>query len=526
MSTATVMPYSGTALHRSNTHARREIRFSSYYDAAATTPNSDFGSWLNTLSDFNFNGYVRQIVLSRLRREVENNPYLAGLVERFPEAIGLSNLRSRTGDAEYDLAKETFWKAWTEGVDDLGCGLVTTDGHTLAELESLIRSEMLLAGELFLVKLSSGKVQIVPSEFCGSPHQGMRDGEMNGIIYRNGKPTAYRFGVVTEFGAIQFNREPIPARHVIHVFRRNRVRMGRGVPGLIACLKPAHDLHEITTAKTKQIKDAASISGTIEMEGAAEKIEGWQKDGPGEESTAETGDAPADRSLSTAQQVIELKPGQFIALEPGERLNMLKSEYGATDYKELVMLMLHAISAPVGLPVELWFSGIGNINFSGFKGLGTQWSNRRKRYALWEQRAYLDALHLWRVGLARPRGELTLPVPEVGEKVDWAWRKTAVLDDEREAKANKVYLDTGEKDLAEIWEDKGLYTEEVFKKRRMIWIKMLIAAGELEPGGNHDEVIVPHCFLLRGLLPEETKVIRDTETPNLDKNENDQYANN
>lgn len=477
----------------------------SYYDAAATARDADYGQFLATCSeDFYFTTSTRWIVLSRLRREVRNNPYLAGLVNKFPEAIGHSTLRSRTPSKAYNDAKDRAWFRFSKNV--------TSTGDSLRTTEDILKRECLLGGELFGVKRLDGRVQLIPSEFCGSAPGGARPfgnggREVNGIIYDAASNViAYRFGRLTA-GLLSFAESEstvVDAKHVIHVFDRDRVHMGRGVPWLLPCLKPAHDLYEITAAKTKQIKDVSSIFGTIEKQGAAEflKAAGALTD-DSSPPAPESKDAPADRR--TDQPVrIEIRKGTFIALEPGEKLNVLSSKYEAADYKELVMLMLHAISSPIGLPVELWFSGLGDVAYSGFKGLGTQWNARRKFLHTFFEERFLDPLHLWRIGKFTDEGELPANPAGDHDLIDWRWRRTAILDEEKEARANQVKLASGEISHADIWEEKGLYAEEVFAARRQTWLKLKIAAGELEEGGDHSKEKVPLGFLLRNELPGET----------------------
>lgn len=487
---------------------------SAYYDASAFNNESDYGNYIsNCTEDYHFTPQARATTLARLRREVRNNPYLAGLVSKYPEAIGFSSLRSRTSDRKYNQAKDLFWYRWSK--------FVTTSGDSLKDVEELIDTELLLAGEIFIYYLANGKIQLIPSEYCGSP-SGTRNsgplagGEVNGVVYSDaGYPIAYRFGRRNESGSIVFDREPINARFIRHVYHKDRVEMGRGLPWLLSSLRPAHDLYEITRSKTKQIKDVNAITGAIYKENAQKYLSGLEPpvtsaDGT---TTAEKLTDPADKPNRSGPIVIEIRPGTLIALEPGEKIERLKSEYAAGDYKELIMIMLHAISSPVGLPVELWFSGLGDVNYSGFKGLGTQWNGRRRHIISFKEEKFLGPLQFWRVSKAAKENDLP-PNPDGDDDlVKWAWRRTAVLDEEKEAKANKAKLESGECSLADIWDENGYYPDEVFEERRQLWIDLLIAAGEIGVDDNHSLVEVPKSFLLRNLLPEEIKAAPSAPSP-------------
>lgn len=483
----------------------KTITFSSYYDAAASTKENDYGNFSAiTTEDFYFSSSTRAIALGRLRRETRNNPYLAGLTNKYPEAIGYSNLRSRTSDRAYNAAKDKWWFSRRKKA--------TTRGKSRRSLEKLIKSELLCAGEIFLVKMRNGQVQPVASEFCGSPlNVSSAEGkEINGILYNAaGEVTAYRFGKMSPAGMLTYsNAEPVPAEFVIHVFDPDRCQMGRGLPWLLPCLKTARDIYEITRSKTKQIKDANSISGFIEKQNADKFLAGLDAPAVDDATNGVTPEKPTDPvdKVTTAPIVIELRPGMFIALEPGEKITSLMSNYNATDYKELLMLMLHAMSTPVGLPVELWFSGLGDVNYSGYKGLGVQWDGRRKEIIDFLIDTFFDPYYEWLVGKATSEGDLPKNPDGDDELVDWMFRRTPILDDEKAGKSNKIKLESGESDLAEIWEEKGFYAEEVFERRRQLWLKAKIAAGELTPGEDHSKEKVPLDFLLRGELIGETTV--------------------
>ncbi|MEO0797174.1 MAG: phage portal protein [Verrucomicrobiota bacterium] len=469
-----------------------------YYDSATSNDERDYGYFGGSVhEDLAFTGAARSITISRLRREIRNNPYLAGLVSKFPEAVGLSNMRSRTTDNAFNDIKERLWRRWSKSV--------TISGDSLRSLERIIWAEMLLAGELFIVLLKNGKVQVVPSEFCGSPIKEGLEREGNGILYSaNGRPRAYRFGSLNAQGTIDFSDGKstiINARDVIHIYDKDRVLMGRGLPWLLPSLQTARDLYEITRAKTKQIKDVNSIFGwiqrTAETSGLSGLSEDLDDDGKPE---VEDGDSPADK-LNTKKRRIEISPGTILELEDGEKLEFLKGEYNASDYKELIMLMLHAISSPVGLPVELWFSGLGDVNYSGFKGLGVQWDSRRQYLIQFIEDKFLNRLQFWRMSKASNEGDLPEHPEGQAELVDWAFRSTAVLDEEKVTNANLKRLKSGEECHADIWERKGFYPDEVLKRRRNVYIKALEAAdpsAEIDP----ESVRVPLSFLFMNEIPK------------------------
>lgn len=421
--------------------------------------------------DAAFSSGIRSLATSRLRWEVRNNPYLAGLYAKYPEAIGTPSLRFRTSSAAYNRIAEARFYRWAR--------TASVDGDSLATVVRTVVSELLVTGEVFVVQLADGRVQLVPSEWCGSPAKAATKSgrtEVNGILYdAAGTPSAYRFAKASPSGLLDYAvSDAVSADYVIHPWMRDRIAMGRGLPWLLPSLTTARDLAEITRAKTKQIKDVSSVSGVVEKEGGSSLPSQF---GGLLQSAGVSGNAESNAGMVSPPVPIEIAPGTLIFLEPGEKANWLTSKYEATDYKELIMLMLHAIASPVGLPVELWFSGLGDVNYSGFKGLGTQWDARRRHIIDFLEDQLLDRLAVWWVQKARKLGIIGENPDGDDTLFEWAWRTTAVLDEEKAAKAAQIRISAGLTDHAEEWERSGKFADEVVAKRVELWNQTRAAAG-------------------------------------------------
>lgn len=465
------------------------------------------GAWADTVRDwgmadatvFNFsedklfNDITRRLVLRRIRHEVRNNPYLAGLVAKFPEAVGTGQFKVRVGEKDYKkIVEDAFYRAGK---------VLEISGETFSSVQRIAIQELLITGEVFIVLLSNGKVQLVPSENCANPPTPGANC-INGIERNeDGKPTGYWFCAMDQWGNPSWAdvSAPVDARNVIHLYDRDRVAMGRGLPWIIASICTARDLYEITHSKTKQIKDANSISGVIKKN--APDFTQQTAIAQAQALATVTGDTLANTTEITPitnNRVVKLEAGTLFELEPGEDVTTVMSSYQAQDYNQLIMLMLHAISSPVGLPVELWFSGLGDVNYSGFKGLGVQWDGRRKHIIDLIENKFLNRFAVWWIQWNRKRGNLPAS-PDGYDDDDFAfvWRKTAVLDEDKEASARQKRLDTGFTDLSKEWEDSGFMTEEVLDARKVFWDQARAKAGL--PAAP-----CPLSFMLKNELPQDS----------------------
>lgn len=55
-------------------------------------------------------------------------------MNKFPEAVGVSSLRSRTKSRPYNELKDAFWHRWAKRVSPSGDSLRTIEEVTLCEL--------------------------------------------------------------------------------------------------------------------------------------------------------------------------------------------------------------------------------------------------------------------------------------------------------------------------------------------------------------------------------------------------------
>jgi capsid protein len=427
--------------------------------------------------DVIFNQSVRRIVCQRLRYAVRNNIYLDGLVGKFPEAVGSALLRSRTSSEPYNKQVDAAWTAYAKD-----CG---ADGSSFRNMQLMKLAELLVGGEYFQLELPSGKVQVIPTENCGNPAGYLCESGYainNGILRDNlGNPVRYFFGTLGTYGGLTFDEEAVKgvdAKYVTHVYFRDRVSMGRGITKLISALPVAQLLFQITEGKTKQILDANSISGFIRKQNAANGLDEMAKQ---QQATINATNGTSDAvptAVVSGNAVVRMQNGTFIGLEPGEDIVSLINTYQAADYNQLIMLMLHAISSPVGLPVELWFSGLGDVNYSGFKGLGTQWDGRRKSIIAMIEDEDLEPHFLWWIAREREEGRIG-PNPDGDDmKHAWVWRATAVLDEEKKTKAAAARIEIGLTSLADEWEEEGYFEDEVLDRRINSWQKLCVAAGK------------------------------------------------
>lgn len=486
-----------------------------YYDASKTNDRErDWGYlWGADSEDYRFDSYARATVISRARRERRNNAFVDGYINAFIAGMGHSRLRSRSGKREWDIVKEAWW--YDQVVPRAGWG-----GLTLREVEKIIWAELFLAGEAFLVFLKDGRVRLVRSELCGATPMGKPlPNERNGIIYdTDGEPAAYRFGKMNASGMVDFSDTTvIQAQYVIHIFDRDAADMGRGIPWLVSSLTIFRDIYELFRSKTKQIKDANQFFGVRHKKTVDDGLVGsgaeYEDEGPEDENS------PADKvpTAPVTDQGIELRNGMLVTLEEeGEDIKLLEAKYHTTDHKDMIEFMLRAGSSPRGLPLEMWFDGIGGTSFSGSKAVKMLWAIRRRANHDFIEDKLFNRYQFWRASKAAKAGEIpSVPFAGANKLVGYGWTKDSNVDDEKEAKAAKVRIETGVSDLEAELEARGEFPDEVFDRRVKLWQQLMKSTG------RDEETPAPLEFVLHGQLPDANDEAVEVDVEEIDNEQSE-----
>lgn len=338
------------------------------YAGAGTTRFRDFRINTGSRSEAQMLPYYDRLrIITRLRQMVRDDAVCAAILSAYPVQLGTSTLNSLehtaadpdTGEdaatpdaaaALFNDAHETEWCGWS-------CNCEYT-GMSLSQVETIAWREDLIAGEVFLLKLKSGKVQLIPSEFCFSEDvsifsksataQPGRD-EKDGIVVQDGVVTGYRFGFRDSGGNLQQGKEITPAEDVIHFFFQDRPEQRRGIPRLAPVINILQDIQEITNAKVQQVKTQSFISAVVTKNYAP----------------AEAADLlRTSNSDGTRSDYQDLRGNAMYYLETGEDMKPFQSSTNAADFSDFLKSRLEAIGGAIGVPPEIWIEGFRDSNYS------------------------------------------------------------------------------------------------------------------------------------------------------------------
>lgn len=427
-----------------------------YYEAAqlATKERPEHWSRADTLSSKAANSAeVRKILRNRVRYEVANNSYAEGIVQTDADfIIGQGprvHFRVDTDDeTTKDEARraEKLFMRWAR--------------HRKINLPRLLHTAWrcrLQDGEPF-IRLNTGNdsvmgislmPELIECDRIASPvDYKISEQHVDGIILDNGKPKEYI--LLKEHPGDEFNphayadqdmiQERIPADQMIHWFKQTRPEQYRGIPELAPALALFEHLRRLTLAILAAAETAADISLYLKTTMPA----GNQAD----ETVLPLDTYPMERGMiMTLPEGWE--PHQVQGTQPNQ-------EYGRFK-REIVTEMARVLSMPYNIAA----CDSSDYNYASGRLDHQTYFNRiniQERDA--EIQVVEPIVEAWLQEAILYHG-LQLDPDEIDIQAFWTGMRH--VDPLKEANANRVMLETGQKTLDMIYAENGLDIASAFE---------------------------------------------------------------
>ncbi len=276
-----------------------------------------------------------------------------------------------TGDAGLDKQISNAWAAWS--CDPRACDEAWQ--LSFPEMEWAILRQQLVDGEIFVLPVDSGRLQLIEAERLRTPSGknipvlGAGEALVCGVhLAANRKRLNYCFtkdaldpcrGVTinTEFDIRAAYTEQGEPR-VLHIYNPKRVSQTRGVSAFAPIFDVAGMFEDINFAKLVQAQIVSCF--TIFRE-RPEAFAGGVPGLTGEASTETLAD-------STTRTIQGIAPGLELSGAAGEKLHGFSPAVPNAEYFDHVKLMLRIISVNFGLPLEVALLDPSQSNFSSWRG--------------------------------------------------------------------------------------------------------------------------------------------------------------
>jgi len=398
----------------------------------------------------------RLTLISYLRRSMRNNPVMAALAFRYALAIGSPTVHAVTLDGGFNDEKE---RALEKRLRSIMYGT----GWSWHRLHKIISTELLIAGEVFAVEVDD-KVQLIPSELCGSPAK-PDENEIDGITYdETSAPLFYRFGARRpasngRTGAVSFEEADgarlVPAEFVHHLGTPARIEERRFSPMLSSVVGQIQNLDDIIKAKVTTVKNQAAMSlfFTKNFDPALFA-----------EASALSSAVEQNSGTLLAQSVArsayqDIKNGTIMYGEVGEDVKLIEPNLNAQDFSQFALMLLDQICAPIGLFPEEVLIGYRNSNYSSARADRIRLTDVLRDIRK-ERESFCDRVVSRVVGIGVDSGDIQDATDGTAD-VTYGWPVVKEIDEQKHVAAQAVALANGSKSLDQICAENGTFADQV-----------------------------------------------------------------
>lgn len=425
--------------------APRHVR--ARYDAAQTTDeNTRHWSAADGLSAVSANDLsTRKVLRERARYEYANNSYCRGLVNSLANDLVGTGPRLALEGTGAARAIERAWGQWADAVDLPGKLRVMAqakrvDGEPFALLTNNPALPSPVQLDLRLVECD---------QFSGpwdwATRAGGTDGD--GITYdAAGNPVSYTMLTSHPGGMLYYagDYQQIPARLVIHWFRKDRPGQLRGVPEITPALPLFAQLRRFTLATLSAAELAANFSAVVESE--------MPPDG---EATA-----------PTPFETLEVERGMLLTLPAGGKVSQFKAEHPTTTYEMFKREILKEIGRAVSSPYNITATDSSPYNYSSARMDALLYRGmlrvERKDCERWVLNRIFAA---WLEEAVMVPGLLPAGVTPANVAPAWYWPGWEYMDPQKEAAADTERLANGTTTLSELYSEWGQDWETMLRQR-------------------------------------------------------------
>lgn len=440
------------------------------YDAAQTTDdNRRHWASADALSARAANTLdVRVRLRNRSRYECANNGYFGGLVLTLAnDLVGTGpRLQVLTSVEEVNTTIEQRWGEWAEAVGlaeklHTGKQAKTRDGEgiwLLATNPAIDDPVQLDLAEIECDQMSTPWL---------APYYG-QSRWVDGIEFdQYGNPAHYHIlkehpgdlswpGTAAGWG--EYDR--VPARHVIHWFRRDRPGQARGIPEITPSLGIGAQMRRWTLATLTAAETAASFAAVLKTEAPPD----------------------ADTSEPTPFETLEIERGMMTTLPAGADMEQFEPTQPTTTYPAFKQELLKEQGRPVNAPYCVTAGDASPYNFSSARldRLLYQAALRVERGHC--RRRVLEPIFRAWYAEARLAGILPEGMPERPPRHAWVWPGFGAVDPLKEAMAESEALASGTTTLARLLAEQGEDDWEAHLRQRGREIALMRELGIPVPG--------------------------------------------
>lgn len=343
----------------------------------------------------------RRDAVSAMRDLVRNFALAKWAINKHLDFVATHTFRSKNNDEDLDRRIEDLMRWW-----DRPANFDAAGRHGMTDSVRLAEARRIVDGDVFALKLSSGRVQWIEGDRVRTPWslpaganvsaQNLTHGVRTDTAGRALSYCVCRRG--TGGQVFQFERM-IRAANIVHHAWFERFDQVRGISPMVAGFNAFQDVYENVTYALLKSK-VAQLFGLVVTRATDDPL--------GQVTNlADDSDDTAESEAERAGYEIDFGRGPFFQdLDPGDDMKFLENRTPATEFREfmtqVIALALKAIDIPYSFYDESW------TNFFGSKAaLALYLKSCKEKRRVVQQ--LLTGLTVWRLALWIFSGVLELP---------------------------------------------------------------------------------------------------------------------
>lgn len=399
-----------------------------------------------------------------------NDPLIGQLVDRAVGNVLQGGLRlvPQTGVPALDALLKALWLEWSE--DSTACD--STSRLAFPEIEALVLRHMYLDGDVFVLPLDDGTLQIAEGDLVDSMYD-LAGKVIHGVeLDERRRPVSYwfirepaarRFSHASRYPSIEgydkrpaFDEDGEPV--VLHVFDPKRASQSRGIGVFHAIADHLGMIGDTDFATLVKQQMAACAAIFIARSG-----------------DIQVGSRSSDTVSANTETVEAMAPGLIVRGRPGETMTAFSPSIPSAEYFQHMNHLLRYVGAQLNLPLELVLLDFSQGNFSSQRMAIEEARKGAERVQESLPRRFHRHVYRWKVREWVATGRISV-ADAANPRLfahKWNGRGWSYIDPQRDASADKMRLENllvSPRDLAAErgYDYDELYTEAVEDNEKAI----------------------------------------------------------
>lgn len=398
----------------------------------------------------------RDTIRHRARDLERNADYVEAAILAMERNVVGSGIRldCKLEDTDLEQKIENLWERWCHAEN---CDV--TGRLCFCEILKMAVRRMMVDGGLLLVATYTGnknfplqlQIKEVDELNSGILFHG-KNQVVGGIeIDASNRPVAYHFTVYDVYGETG-KIVRIPADRVIYLNRIKRTSQVREVSSFANVLSRLRDLNQFLNAVSVKERMLACLAVFVKKVNAALGLGRNQK---------------VDKETGAKKR--KLSPGMIMELDAGDEIQVVNPSGQASNAKDMVSILLRAVSSAMGLSYEAVSRDMSQSNYSSAR---QNLIEDRETYKEWQH--YLSEhlcrkVYHWWLDSCVMAGGLSIPdyfsAPEKYTECQWIAKGMSWIDPAKEANANRIAMATYQTTLEEVAAEQGKDWREILAQR-------------------------------------------------------------